>query len=264
MPDNSGQESFDFSNPFTNTTVEVEAVSKQQDVTPSSELHDRFEEAKRTVVSEDTMESSKASQNTIPSQIPKHHKNKVGIHQWLMTFLLLIGLCAVSTYAFITYKQNQTLLADSARQAEVAGVKSPELTRIVGKTFTVELLNPLPLDYKLETTVSDGPNPPSIQSLLAKNGINKSGINVLSFENSTQKTDLELSAIVIKNFGKELYPESFSVAGKYKVVKPLKDSSLPTIYFAQTDTMFYEIQVYNTIPSLSSLPEKIIQGIKLN
>ena len=249
MPENSEQpSSFDFSNPFTNKTVIVEAVEKTSSEDIETDIQHRFEQAKQTV-------RSNAEVNLpITDAISEKNHHKIGIHQWLMTFLLLVGLCTVSTYAFITYKQNEVLLADSQRQVEVVAVGPPELNRIVGKTFTIELTSVLPLDFQIEN------NSDITQSILARNNGKKSGLVVTSYENAIQKTDAELASILSKTFGDKSYQPNLVVINKYKVAKPMESGVLPSVYFTQTQTMFYQLELYNTITNFDNIPEKLLRS----
>lgn len=142
MAGRNGNESFDFSQPFSKEAVDVEVVPKKQDdvqVDPVGTFADRFEAAKH-----DTPIMSNTS-------VQRVNSGSGGV-TWGLTLVLLLLFCGLSTYALIHYRSNQESLADARRQQSVAGVRANVPVRIVGDGFSVITERVLSKDFVYSNT----------------------------------------------------------------------------------------------------------------
>jgi hypothetical protein len=269
MPDNQGQESFDFSKPFVQT-VEVEAKPKSVDT--DSSLHERFEAAKHGTPVDEAVTQSRHYYNKHDPRTDRRKNRHVSASagQWLVTFVLLGSLCAVSIFALINYKQNQITLADVSRQVQVAGIKSSQLNRIVGKNFTIEHNTSTPKDLvvtdaTLQTLVGFD-RQLLVQKVTTNSSGKISGVIVFSQEQIEKQTD----EVLITRL-KKLYSESnyqYPLVQSSTIWKKLTPQAgavqLPVLYVAQTLSQIYIVEQYNQIPGLTSLADELISGMQLN
>ena len=279
MPDNTGQESFDFSNPFTQT-VEVEAKSKKT-VDADSSFHEKFEAAKQADHNTSNHQDSAYRYDKNDPRTDRRrnkyyaHKPTPGAGQWLVTFVLLGSLCAVSIFALINYKQNQTILADAARLSKVAGAKSSSLYRVVGKNFTIELQSSLPRDFIITSgelqNVKGLPGQFFVQKVTALSSTKQTGLVVYSKEQIDSQSDESLTQLLSERYGSGFYQYPLSGVNSWKkLAAKTTDTPValvmanPDVYIKQTATQLYIVESYNQVDSLKALPEQMLAGMRLN
>lgn len=190
MSGRNGNESFDFSKPFS-STVEVEIVSNATD---------NFEEKSHASSFEERFENAKKDQSYSAPQSKKNNKSTSGVNTWGLTIFLLILFCGLTTYTLVNYHSNQVALQDSRHgNSSIAGVRNEAPVRITGEGYSVVSEKTISKDFiyinKGTEKIEGVERLFSSSSVLIQQGDKKSGIVVLQ-----QEQIKEMSTIQAKSF----------------------------------------------------------------
>ena len=276
MSGNSG-ESFDFSSPFDARTIEV---APQTNVSESS-FAARFEQAKTGAVPnpEPIKTASADSQDEVLVSYSKNHKKQRShgrptFGQWLTTFVLLLCLCAVSTFALINYKDSSQKLADAERAAQVAGARTSGPKVLTTAMFTLSTADSIPSEFVLQENktkfLTGFDRSFFVSSYLASRGSGdsrlQSGIEVYMQERATTQTSASLIEQLKKNYllADYPYPDSIQEGSQVRNTLTPQNTVLPTVAVVLTSKQVYIIVQYNQIAEHARIVKEMVSGLRLN
>lgn len=263
-------DSFDFSSPFEPRTVEAQAQ------TVNNSFADRFEAAAsgqkiKQRIEDSIDEDVVKTYNKNAKQSRARARPSVG--QWFTTFVLLLALCGVSTYALINYRDSTQRLADAERIRSVAGARLDAPKLVTTNLFTLSLSDGLPEGFIVQEGrtkfVTGFDRSFFATSVMTKRFVEsneiQSGIEVLMQERFQQTSQSFMDALK-KSYPETAYtyPTTILEGKRNKNTLVPKISNTPTIHIVLTDQQVYIIVQYTQIAEFARTTQSMLSGLQLN